>query len=146
MKNYFLCKPLPVALLLSTALMSCSPEPTQQNQTVNPPATAPETPQNSGICSITELENPMKAAISEDLCKIFKKHQDDPSHIEHVIITLQKDKDRPDLSTSGIDILSETKNMPLVTAKITAEGLNKLSEMENIARIERDGGMSILED
>ncbi|MEP2990706.1 MAG: hypothetical protein ABJN65_09225 [Parasphingorhabdus sp.] len=94
---------------------------------------------------MTELENPMKAAISEDLCKIFQEHAGDAGHVEQVIITLQKGEDRPDLSASGIEIISETKNMPMVAAKITAEGLEKLSEMENIVRIERDGGMSIPE-
>lgn len=88
----------------------------------------------------------MTVEISADLCARFEKNKDDSNHRERVIITLNRDGERPDLSGTGIEILSETKNMPLVVGTITAEGLSRLSEMKQIIRIEPDGKMSIPEN
>lgn len=145
MKNNYLCKSLLATIPLLIVVAGCSADPAQQTETGEAVSSEPTAKSIAGICQPTELDESMNATISKDLCTRFAQHDDDIDHREQVIITLKKDMPRSDLSGRGITVISETKNMPLVVAEITAEGLRKLSVMENIERIEPDGEMSIPE-
>jgi len=96
-------------------------------------------------CVVGNGEN-MMDKVSEDLCAEFDKRKDDSSYEEQVVITLKKDAPRPDFSASGITLVSEMKNAPIVVARVNGAGLNALSKLDGVERIERDGEMRALDN
>jgi len=141
---------LSALLLFSPALTlfaaSCSPKETNQRDESNR-ITAPHNDRT--LCEgrrVAGSGEDRMVDISEDICKKFEVHKDDPAHEEQVIITLKDGAVRPDLKGDGIRIVSEMGNISILVAKVTASGLRILSERDDIVRVEPDGEMRILEN
>ena len=83
-------------------------------------------------------DSPNMPKLSEDLCRRFDDKADQAEHTEQVIITLSSEADRSVLKQSGITIVSEMRNVPVVVAAITASGLQALAASSGVVRVELD--------